>query len=260
MSAIQYLTDISPVLNLNDLFGITHNNPLGIHPLSVLISIFIVVMIMQYLNYRIRWKDEERHYPWVYGLFAVASLSIIYYAFMPMDYQIKVLGSDLCVYGKDYIGWWCDPHAVGWCWAIVGIICGILVAYSIFSVTQQIIAHLSEKANIHTWKEYKNGFYAWLIGLSVYSLLLAISPNSKIGAWVLFTLGVMIAVFVLCKMIADTIRSKSVWSIPLALLFVIGVGLGMVVAYETLRGASLFIIIILAIYARIHSVKKKTSK
>ena len=224
MGFFERLSESSPITNIPELLDLHHSNPIGIKPLALLIFIFIVAAVMEFVNFKIRRRGKSNYYPILYSLFGVSLLSIFYYCFMDDLPLAKMVDSYA---DKPCIGWFCHPEAVGgWGLAILGLVALVLVVYWMICAVMQVTAQMSVHAGLSEgkkWKEWKWGTIVALVGLAASVIVYLAKASASACSWVLFISQICMIIFCVVKMIADCVRTKSAWGIPIALVFYIGI-------------------------------------
>lgn len=280
MSFVEYLNTNSPITNLPDLINLHHGNPLGISPLAQIIAIFVVVMVLAFFNYKIRYRDQSQYYPVLYALLGLSLVMIYYYCFqstLPLQRMHgtvysptdglnamtgDVINPNAATGGRPCIGWFCYPEIVGWPIAIVSLIVLAYVIFVLISACMQVAAQLSVEAHLvegKPWKEWKVAVFILLLGVLLTALLGFIGPRAT--TWTLFGFQIVLLLFVLYKIIADSIRCHNFWwGLLIGLTFYIGIVACMMLSLECLRGAIFFIVVLAAFLTNAKARKKKVSK
>lgn len=263
MSIAQYIAENNPILNVPDLFNLYHSNPLGINPIVQLIFIFLVVEVMGVFNYQIRYKNKMQFYPVLYSLLAVAEFSIYYYCFQSGlgsygEYQITNAGTSV---SKPIIAWFCSPSIVGWGVAIPCTIALIHVTYTLMSAVMQTAAQLTVEAKMiegKKWKEWKAFMLLMMLGVLVIGVCSYIPDFNIIASWTILITLILMTVFVIVKMVLDTIRSHSFkWGFFIGLTFWIGSIAAFILILDCFRGLVILLVFFMAFFSRIKARKKK---
>lgn len=256
MNLAQYFLDNAPISNIPDLINLHHGNPLGFSLVAQLIFIFLIVETMACFNYFIRRRGRSEFYPILYSLLAVALLSIYYYCFQADMPVIQVTGSNIA---KPCIGWFCQHSQVGWGWTIVSLILLTHVIYSLMSAVMQVAAQLTVEANLtegKKWKEWKIALGILLTGIMTTAISFFIDP--VFSSWSLLIMIILIAGFVVFKIIADSIRCHNFkWGFLIGITFFIGIIASLMLALECLRGLIFFFSVFLAVFINAKASKKQ---
>lgn len=283
MSFVDYINANSPITNLPDLLNLHHSNPLGIDVIFQLVFIFVVVEVMEFINYKIRYRDKSNLYPALYSLLAVSLVAVYYYCFqgdlelhrlhstiyspdlstMPADVSNAAnAGNANSTMVKPTIGWFCYPEIVGWPMAIVNLLLLSHVVYSLLSACMQTAAQLSVEMGFtenKPWKEWKGAIVLLLVG--ALASVLATFIGDVAMSWTLVAYVAVMVLYVVGKTIADAVRSHNVWfSILIGLTFLVGIIACMMLSLECLRGAVFFIVVLAGLLANVKARKKKVEK
>lgn len=255
MNYTQYILENSPITNIPELFNIHHGNPLGINPIAQLVFIFIVVEVMGCFNFFIRQRGKSQYYPVLYSLLFVSLVSIYYYCFQADFPSALITGSNI---EKPCIGWFCQYAKVGWGWAIVNLTLLTHVIYSLLCAIMQVAAQLSVEADMiegKKWKEWKIELGILLLGVMFVEISFFVSPI--LSSWSLLVLLICIAIFVIFKIIADSIRCHNfLWGFLIGITFFVGIIAAMMLTIECLRG----LIFMFAVFLTIFSMAKASKK
>lgn len=263
MGIAQYIAENNPVINVPDLLNLHHGNPLGIPLIAQIIFIFLVAVVMLYFNYQIRHKGKSQYYPVLYSLFFVSLVSIYYYCFQSglPEVQINMVGT---VKSKAIIGWFCQPEFVGWPIAIVGLLLTVVVAYSVLIAVMQVVAQLTVEAKLvegKKWKEWKGALAIFLAGVLVMGVCSYVPDYHIVASWALFILLVMLAVFVVVKMVLDAIRMHSVkWALLVGLTFFVGFVAALMIILDCFRGFLFFLLIFMIFFSHVKARKKQVKE
>ena len=280
MSIIEYFTTNSPITNLPDLLNLHHSNPLGINYIVQIAIIFVLVEVMAFVNFRIRYRDKSQLYPALYTLLGIVLVMIYYYCFqdtLPLSRMHSTLyaptegtatmaaditNPNVASGGRPAIGWFCYPEIVGWPIAIVSLILLTQVIFCILSACMQVAAQLSVEAKLiegKPWKEWKAAVYLLLIGVLLTALSAFISPIAT--TWTLFGFQIVLLGFVIYKIIIDIKRCHSFkWGFLIGLTFYLGIVACLMLSLECLRGAIFFIVVLAAFLTNAKARKKKVKK
>lgn len=260
MGLVQYINDNNPILNIPDLLNIHHDNPLGIPPVALLLFIFVVVEVMGFFNYKIRNKGKSEYYPVLYSLLAVSLIAIYYYCFQSgfPTIDIKLPGQTV---SKPVIGWFCQAEVVGWPIAIVSMIALAHVCYVLLCAVMQTTAQLTVEANMiegKKWKEWKALTLILLLGVLVIGVCSYITDFIIVSSWAILIELILMVVFVLAKIIADTIRMKNFkWGFLIGVTFFVGCIATMMLIIDCFRGLLFFLVIFMAFFSRVKASKKQ---
>lgn len=263
MNFIQYVSDNSPFINIPDLLNLHHSNPLGISPIVQLVIIFLLSAVMYYFNWQIRNRDKQQYYPLLYTLLGVTIVVSCYYCFMGGLPEIEVNGVK-GRFNKPCIGWFCQPEVVGWGWTIATIILLAFVIYSLLCAVMQATAQISVEGGMlktKKWKEWKWALAILLLGMTLTGVSYTnefyfISP--VFASWSLIGTIVLLVLFTIYKIIADSIRCHNVgWGLLIGITFLIGILTTTMFVLECLRGLFLFIVLLVVFFSRAKASKKK---
>ena len=241
------------ISNLPDLLGFHIGNPLGFSPLVMLIVIIVLVSVMTFFNYQIRFREGARYYPALYVLFGLSFLASCYYIFQ----------SDLpMVMGKSCIGWPCRSSVVGVGWAIVGVIVMTLVSFCIFIATMQILAQVSVEAGMSLeekrWKEWKMGLAIVLLGICIAGITYAF--NKTASGWTLVITAILTGAFTIYKIVRDTkYCGNFLWALLIGVVFLLGTFASMTLFLEVIHSC-VYLVIFLAVFMSQAKARKKKKK
>lgn len=263
MKFIDYLNQYTPS-NIPDLLNIHHNNPLGINLIAQLLIIFFVVEVMGFFDFKIRNRGKSQYYPVLYVLLAVSLVCIYYYCFQSIECFQAAVPNLKDFDSSSYIGWFCQHKIVGWGWAIVSILALIHVIYTLMCAIMQVTAEMSVHANLvegKKWKEWKWAMYLSLIGVATCGCIYFFTKSYSSVTWTLLISQIILLAFVIGKMIADCVRSKSVlWGVSIALVFYIGLIAVIMMSIECMRGVSICFVVVLAGLTMAKASKKQQKK
>lgn len=260
MSITEYIAANIPITNFPD-FLPRHDNFLGIPPIAQLIFIAVVIGVMEYFNFMIRWRQRPQYYPILFTLLGVAVLGIYYYAFQTGLPEYIIPGHGEAPHAS--LAWFCNHNIVGWFWSVVGIILSIAALYILLCALQQTVAQMSVYAGLSMehkpWKEWKMGVGVAM--LSVVMVFVGMLINPKTATWLFFIGQFLVLVFVIGKMIADSRRSHSVlWGIGIGLVFYVGIIAVIILSIECVECIYAYIIAILALFTGSKARKKEAPK
>ena len=258
MSFIDYLNAHPSFTNLPDLLNCHHSNPLGMSAVAQLIAIFVVVSALAAVNYMIRYRGRSNLYNCMYALYGLSLLMVYYYCFdgtLP-QYNLVVGVEDY----HPFIGWFCYPKLVGWPWALVNMCLLTFVIFQILAAGMQTVAELSVKAGMSMkdkpWKEWKVAVYILLVGVAL--IHLTIYVNRLNSSWMFFIVEMALLLFVIAKIVAESMRTRKVWlSFLIGLTALIGTQACLMLSIECLRGALFFFILLVALLTNAKARKKK---
>lgn len=240
------------IINLPELLGLHIGNPLGLSPVAMLIIILVLVTIMSGFNHFIRYREKSQFYPMLYAFFAASLLAVYYYIF-----QENLPGVD----GHGYIGWHCRTAITGSLFlSIIGIVLTSLVSFGIFIATMQIVAQLSVEAGMSLqekrWKEWKWGLAVVLFGVSIAGIGFEI--NKTFGGWALVLSSIATVVFVIVKIIRDTINCGNfLWALLIGIVFLLGSAASMALFLDVVHACVYLVIFIAAFLSGAKARKKK---
>ena len=262
MSLVEYINENAPLTNLNELpglMGFQHDNPIGLPSWVQLVIIFVLAEILGFVNWRVRHKGESEYYPLLYTLLGVTLLACGYYCFQCIFPEYKVW-PDLDP--RPFIGWFCMPSIVGWPLALVLLVLLTHVIYNIISATMQTVAQLNVEAGFtegKPWKEWKIEVFIMTIGALL--TVVALFASYTVSSWMLIVGEVAIVLFIIYKIIADTVRSRKFgWSLLTSLVFFVSVEVCYMLTIECLRGCVAFIVLLAAFLTQAKARKKKAYK
>ncbi|MCQ2272796.1 MAG: hypothetical protein MJZ72_08460 [Bacteroidales bacterium] len=257
MSILEYLNN-NTFYSLPEILNLHHGNPLGLTPVAELIFIFVVVAIMGYFNHRIRYYGKSQYYPVLYTLLAISTISIFYYCFQADLPTIEPHNP----FAKPCIGWFCYPDAVGWTWAIIGIAGMMIVIYNMLIAVMQTTAEMSVHAKLiegKPWKEWKWAVYISLFGVAAIGF--SHTGTHEFATWTLIITQLILLLFVIGKIIFDSIRCKNaLWGISIGLVFYISLIAIMMLTTECMYGTAYFFVGCLAIFSAAKARKKNAKK
>lgn len=249
MNIIERLNGTDIIGNVPDLLNLHHSNPVGITPSALLIFIFIVSMVMSFVNFRIRRRGKSQEYPILYSLFAVVMISLYYYCFMDNLPEVN---------GSACIGWFCHPEAVGgWCVAIVGLLMLVCETYCLLTAVMQITAQISVRAGLSEGKKWKE--WKWGVVVALASILIMVCTyfaKPVYTGWAIVFGQICIMLFCLVKIILDCVRPKNAWGILIGIIFFIGIEAVTILSIECVYGAVLFFVIIIGMLGSAKASKK----
>ncbi len=255
MNIVQYIAENSPIQNVADLMNIHHGNPLGLSPLVQLLIIFVLVEVMDVFNNLIRYRDQQRHYPKVYVLLGLSLVAVFYYCFQS---GMPILKEGAAM-GQPSIGWFCRPGNVGWPLAILSWVLLSHVIYCLLNAVMQTTAQLTVESGFvdnKPWKEWKWELGILLFGASVVAITWFI--DVVVAAWIMLIVLLVLALFAIGKVVADTMRNhKFGWAILTALVFFIGAVAAYMLILEVLRGCIFLIVFFVVYFARAKARKKQ---
>lgn len=250
------LSGTTPITNIPELLGLHHSNPIGINPLALLIFIFIVAAVMEFVNFKIRRRGKSNLYPTLYALFGVAVVSIYYYCFMDgLPIAKMMTGYE----DKPCIGWFCHTDAVG-AWGYLGLLGLISVVYWMICAVMQVTAQMSVHAGLSEgkkWKEWKWGTIVALVGLTASVVAYIAHASAATCSWILFASQLLMIVFCLIKLVADCVRGKNAWGVAISLVFYLGIVSVIMLSIECMYGAIFFFVALLGMFATAKARKKK---
>lgn len=259
MSLIDYMTAHAPITNLPDLLGWGHHNPLGIPLWLQLAFIFVVVTVMQFVDFKIRKRGKSNWYPALYALFGVSLAAIYYYCFLAEFPKAFVSGFGV---SKPCIGWFCQPDLVGWGRTIVGVLVLAHIVYSLLCAVMQIVAQLTVEAHLvegKVWKEWKYTTYLALLGVAVCGLSYLAGPVAC--SWTLLVFQVVLLAAVIVKMVADCRRmERKWWGVLIAAVYYIGIIAVVMLTVECMRGTLALFVVLLAWFSSAKASKKNPKK
>lgn len=262
MSFVDYINQFTPS-NIPDLLNIHHNNPIGIPIIAQLLIIFVLVEVMGVFDYKIRNKGKSQYYPVLYVLLAVSLISIYYYCFQSVECFQAAIPKLKVIEDPYAIGWFCQHQIVGWGWVVVGVLALIHVIYTLLCAVMQVTAEMSVHANLvegKKWKEWKWAMFIALVGVAICGCIYFVTQKYSTLSWAFVTMLAVLLLFIIGKMIADCIRSKSVlWGVSIALVFLIGMLAVIMTTVECMRGVSICFVVILA-YLTMAKASKKQQK
>ena len=255
MSLVEYIQSNDPITNIPELLNLHHGNPLGISPIAQLIFIFIVAEVMAVFNFYIRNRGKSQYYPVLYSLLFVSLVSIYYYCFQSVLPTSPVARTGI---EQPCIGWFCQPATVGTGWAIIGYAALTLVIYSILCAVMQVVAQLNVEAKMtegKKWKEWKGAVILLMVGTLIFGI--TIFSSTMFASWALLVLFALIIIYVIVKIIADSVRCHNFWiSLLIGLTFFIGIIGALMLTLECMRG----IVFLCAFAAAILSNAKASKK
>ena len=235
--------------------NIHHGNPLGLSPLVQLLIIFVLVEVMDVFNNLIRYRDQQRHYPKVYVLLGLSLVAVFYYCFQS---GMPILKEGAAM-GQPSIGWFCRPGNVGWPLAILSWVLLSHVIYCLLNAVMQTTAQLTVESGFvdnKPWKEWKWELGILLFGASVVAITWFI--DVVVAAWIMLIVLLVLALFAIGKVVADTMRNhKFGWAILTALVFFIGAVAAYMLILEVLRGCIFLIVFFVVYFARAKARKKQ---
>ncbi len=262
MNLVEYIAENAPITNLHELpglIGLQHDNPIGLPLWLQLAIIFVLAEVMAFVNYRVRYKGDSSLYPLLYTLLGVTLLACGYYCFQCTFPEYKVW-NDLDP--RPFIGWFCMPSIVGWPLALLLLLLLTHVIFCIISTIMQTVAQLNVEASFtenKPWKEWKVGVFIMTVAALLTTVALFASYTTS--SWLLIVGEVVIVLFVLYKIIADTVRSRKFgWSLLTGLVFFAGIEVCYMLTLECLRGCVIFIVILSALLSQAKARKKKAYK
>ena len=262
MSLVEYIAENAPITNLHELPGLSalqHDNPLGLPLWLQLVIIFVLTETMGFVNWRVRHKGESQYYPLLYTLLGVTLLACGYYCFQCIFPEYKIWPE---IDPRPFIGWFCMPNIVGWPLALVLLVLLTHVIYCIISALMQTVAQLNVEASFtegKPWKEWKICVFIMIIGALLATV--ALFASYTVSSWLLIVGEVAIALFVVYKIIADTVRSRKFgWSLLTGLVFFAGITICYMLTLECLRGCVAFIVLLAAFLTQAKARKKKAYK
>lgn len=262
MSLVDFISTNAPITNLHELpglMGLQHNNPLGFPLWLQLVIILVLTELMGVVNWRVRHKGESQYYPLLYTLLALTLLACGYYCFQCTFPEYKVW-PDLDP--RPFIGWFCMPSIVGWPLAIAMLVLLSHVIYCIISAVMQTTAQINVEAGFtegKPWKEWKIEVFTMIIAALLTTVALFASYTAS--SWMLIVGEVAIVLFVVYKIIADTIRSRKFgWSLLTGIVFLAGIEVCYMLTLECLRGCVFFIVLLAAFLTQAKARKKKAYK
>lgn len=255
MNIVQYIAENSPIQNVADLLNIHHGNSLGLSPLVQLLIIFVLVEVMDVFNNLIRYRDKQQHYPKVYVLLGLSLVAVFYYCFQS---GMPILKEGAAM-GQPSIGWFCRPGNVGWPLAILSWVLLSHVIYCLLNAVMQTTAQLTVESGFvdnKPWKEWKWELGILLFGASVVAITWFI--DVVVAAWIMLIVLLVLALFAIGKVVADTMRNhKFGWAILTALVFFIGAVAAYMLILEVLRGCIFLIVFFVVYFARAKARKKQ---
>jgi len=262
----EFINSNAPITNLPELIGLHHSNPLGIPVLAQLIVIMVLAAVLFYVNIRISYHGKQKLYPTLYTLLGLTVLACLYYCFIDTSFlrtgtRIEGTGFQSVDFDpKPFIGWFCMPGIVGWGKALVSLTLMTFVIYSILSALMQTVAELSVNGGMSlekkAWKEWKIAVFVMLIGALVTTVTLFSSFVTS--SWMLIVTELLLVVFVIIKIIADSKRSRGFgWGLLIGLIYFIGIEACLMLTLECLRGCVFFIVLLAAFLTQAKARKKK---
>lgn len=246
----------APVTNIPDLLNWHHSNPLGIVPMVSLIFILVIVLIMAYVNYTIRYKGLSQNYPILYSLFGISMLAMLYYCFQGDLPTYMLPGATV---PDIRIGWFVDPNIVGLGWALLGVVLLSVVLYIMLSAIMQITAQISFVGGMkdRKWKEWKSVIIAIMTFTLVSGISLALQYY-LFAFWAMVAMLALTIVLVTVKAIVDCKRCKSpIYGIGGGIAFLIGLIPIEILTLECLNGFVYFAVVIIALLSIAKARKKK---
>lgn len=255
MNIAQYIAENSPIQNVADLLNIHHGNPLGLSPLVQLLIIFVLVEVMDIFNNLIRYRDQKQHYPKLYILLGLSIVAVFYYCFQS---GLPILKEGPAM-GQPSIGWFCRPGNVGWPLAILSWVLLSHVIYCLLNAVMQATAQITVESGFmdnKPWKEWKYELGILLLGSSVAAIAWCINVVS--AAWIMAIILVVLALFAIGKIVADTMRNhKFGWALLTAVVFFIGAVAAYMLILEVLRGCIFLIVLFIVYFSRAKARKKQ---
>lgn len=249
MNLIERLSGTDIISNVPGLLDLHHSNPIGITPLALLIFIFVVSAVMEFVNFKIRRRGKSQYYPILYSLFGVVILATYYYCFMGELPEVK---------GHDSIGWFCHPEtAGGWVGAIAGLLMLVCETYWLLTAVMQITAQISVRAGLSEgkkWKEWKWGAIVALAGILIMVCTYLAKPTAT--GWAILIGQVLMILFCIVKIILDCVRPKNAWGILIGIIFFIGIEAVIMLSIECVYGAVFFFVIIIGMLGSAKARKK----
>ena len=258
MSIVNYFAANPSIANIPEMLGLGHHNPLGLPLVVQLILILLVVGGISYFDYHIRNKGKMNYYPILLSLFAFAMVLIYYYCFQkdfPVLYYGKFATSKPC------IGWFCQHTipGVGWVVAIIGMAALIFVIYTLLTALLQSMAGFCERTSMlegKPWKEWKAAISIYLVGVTAVGV--CSYTGAKATPWVLLATLVVLAGFVIGKVIADIVRYHKVgWSLLMGIFFLLGVMAAVMLTLECLSASIFLLIVLLVLFSRAKASTKQ---
>lgn len=259
MNIIENIQQNSPISGVPDLLQLHNSNPLNLSWIAQILIIFVIVEIMAFVNYQIRYKGKSNLYPTLYTLFGLSIIGIYYYCFQIGFPEIYIPELKLT---RPVIVWFCYPQIVGWVWAIIGILCIAHVTYTILASLMQIVAQLSVDGKISgdkPWKEWKLVMGIALVGVVLTRLIYF--ADATASSWALVVAQILIIISVLIKMVRDCMRcSNPLWGILIGLVFYIGIVAVTILATQCLQGALVLSVAFIAWFSSAKARKKNPKK
>lgn len=248
----------APITNIPDLLNMHHSNPLGIPPLVTLIFIFVIALVMAYVNYTIRYKGVSQNYPVLYSLFSITFVAMLYYCFEGDLPTYMLQGASV---PDIRIGWFVDSNIVGLGLSLIGVVALSIVLYIMLCAIMQITAQISFVGEMkdRKWKEWKG----ILVTVMVFALISGIGLALKyylFAYWALIAMAGITILLVIIKAIRDWNRCKTPWyGIGGALAFFFAIIPIEILTVECLHGFVYFAVVIIALLSIAKARKKKAS-
>lgn len=109
------------------------------------------------------------------------------------------------------------------------------------------------------WKEWKIEVFIMTIGALL--TVVALFASYTVSSWMLIVGEVAIVLFIIYKIIADTVRSRKFgWSLLTSLVFFVSIEVCYMLTIECLRGCVAFIVLLAAFLTQAKARKKKAYK
>jgi hypothetical protein len=269
MSFIEFISSNSPITNIPDLFNLHHSNPLSI-PVAVQLALILLLSAAMFIvNIRISYHGKQKLYPALYTLLGLTLVACCYYCFIDSSFlsesnHIEGTGFHSVEFEpKAFIGWFCMPGLVGWGKALISLALLTFVIYSILSAVMQTVAELSVHAGMSLetkpWKEWKVAVFLMLVGALLVTVTLF--SNLVLSSWMLVATMLVLFVFVVCKIIVDSLRCKSFgWGLLIGLVYMVSIYLCLILTLECLRGCVFFIVLLAAFLTQAKARKKQVQQ
>ena len=262
MSLVDFISTNAPITNLHELpglMGLQHNNPFGFPLWLQLAIIFVLVEAMGIVYWRVSRKGDSQLYPLLYTMLGITLVACGYYCFQNNFPEYKVWPE---LDARPFIGWFCMPSIVGWPLALLMLLLLSHVIYCIISTIMQTMAQLNVEEHFtenKPWKEWKAGVFIMVIGALLTTVALFASYTTS--SYLLIVGEIAIILFVIYKIIADTVRSRKFgWSLLTGLIFLLGIEVCYMLTLECLRGCVVFVVILTAFLSQAKARKKKAYK
>ena len=200
-----YIHENAPMSNIPELLGLHHDNPLGLHPITIPILLMVLAVAMCITSNLIYHKEKRSLFPLLYSMWWIAVAAIYYYCFsgdLPLFEDTDLGRTEICV------GWFCQRQIVSIGWSLLGVAMLSFVIYVMLNILFQVIAHQSDRMGLNEkqWREWSWIVAAMLLGASVAGITDDFAAFT--GVWIMIVYHVVVLLMTIAKLITDTVRTR----------------------------------------------------